>query len=144
MGVGKDDPFLAVDMLILDALVDGVQRPSENGISDVVRIIQNRSQRRLVPNLLRCCIARADADLILLKLRIGRVHCIKPICNRRKRQPFNLPLENFLDNRRGFLIEDHIAMFLIPAITIREIALLELSAFHLCLERGRNLAGDVL
>ena len=44
MGVGKDDPFLAVDMLILDALVDGVQRPSENGISDVMGIIQNGSQ----------------------------------------------------------------------------------------------------
>ena len=67
-----------------------------------------------------------------------------PVCNRRKRQPFNLPLENLLNNRRGFLIKDHIAVFFIPAITIREIALLELSAFHLCLERGRNLAGDVL
>ena len=44
MGVGKDDPFLAVDMLILDALVDGVQRPSENGISDVMGIIQNGSE----------------------------------------------------------------------------------------------------
>ena len=30
--------------LILDALVDGVQRPSENGISDVMGIIQNGSQ----------------------------------------------------------------------------------------------------
>ena len=60
MGVGKDDPFLAVDMLILDALVDGVQRPSENGISDVMRIIQNGSQRRLVPNLLRRSIACPD------------------------------------------------------------------------------------
>ena len=44
MGIGKDDPFLAVDMLILDALVDGVQRPSENGISDVMGIIQNGSE----------------------------------------------------------------------------------------------------
>ena len=44
MSVGKNDPFLAVDMLILDALVDGVQRPSENGISDVMGIIQNGSQ----------------------------------------------------------------------------------------------------
>ena len=44
MGVGKDDPFLAVDMLILVAVVDGVQRPSENGISDVMCIIQNGSQ----------------------------------------------------------------------------------------------------
>ena len=35
-------------------------------------------------------------------------------------------------------------MFLIPAVAIREIALLELSAFHLRLERSRNLAGDVL
>ena len=35
-------------------------------------------------------------------------------------------------------------VFFIPAITIREIALLELSTFHLCLERSRNLAGDVL
>ena len=52
-------------------------------------------------------------------------------------------MENLPDNRCGFLIEDHIAVFLIPAITIREIALLELSAFHLCLERGGNLAGDV-
>ena len=53
-------------------------------------------------------------------------------------------MENLPDNRCGFLIEDHIAVFFIPAITIREIALLELSTFHLCLERGRNLAGDVL
>ena len=53
-------------------------------------------------------------------------------------------MENLPDNRCGFLIEDHIAVFFIPAITIREISLLELSAFHLCLERGRNLAGDVL
>ena len=42
--IGKDDPFLAVDVLILDALVNGVQRPSENGISDVMGIIQNGSQ----------------------------------------------------------------------------------------------------
>lgn len=42
--IGKDDPFLAVDMLIPDALVDGVQRPSENGISDVMGIIQNSSE----------------------------------------------------------------------------------------------------
>ena len=34
-------------------------------------------------------------------------------------------------------------MFLIPAITIREIAFLELATFHLCLERSGNLAGDV-
>ena len=38
MRIGKNNPFLAVDMLILDALVDGVQRPSENGISDVMGI----------------------------------------------------------------------------------------------------------
>ena len=31
--IGKNNPFLAVDMLIFDALVDSVQRPSENGIS---------------------------------------------------------------------------------------------------------------
>ena len=125
-------------------LVDGVQRPSENGISDVMRIIQNGSQRRLVPNLLRRSIACPDTDLILLELRVGCVHCIKPVCNRRKRQPFNLPLENLPDNRRGFFIENHIAVFFVPAITIREIAFLELAAFHLCLERGRNFAGDVL
>ena len=41
VSIGKNNPFLAVDMLILDALVDGVQRPSENGISDVMGIIQN-------------------------------------------------------------------------------------------------------
>ena len=44
VSIGKNNPFLAVDMLILDALVDGVQRPSENGISDVMGIIQNGSQ----------------------------------------------------------------------------------------------------
>ena len=53
-------------------------------------------------------------------------------------------MENLPDNRCGFFIENHIAVFFIPAITIREIALLELSTFHLRLERGRNLAGDVL
>ena len=52
-------------------------------------------------------------------------------------------MENLLDNRRGFLIENHIAVFLIPAITIREVAFLELATFHLCLERSGNLAGDV-
>lgn len=31
-------------MLILDTLIDGVQRPSENGISDVMGIIQNGSE----------------------------------------------------------------------------------------------------
>ena len=144
MSVGKNNPFLAVNMLILDSLVDGVQRSSEYGISDVMGIIQNGSERRLVPNLLCRSIACADADLILLKLRIGRVHCIKPICNRRKGQPFNFPLENLLNKRCGFLIENHIAVFFIPAVAIREISLLELSAFHLRLERSRNLAGDVL
>ena len=44
MSIGKNNPFLAVDMLILDTLVDGVQRPSENGISDVMGIIQNGSE----------------------------------------------------------------------------------------------------
>ena len=44
MSIGKNNPFLAVDMLIFDALVDSVQRPSENGISDVVGIIQNGSE----------------------------------------------------------------------------------------------------
>ena len=33
-------------MLILDALVDGVQRPSENGISDVMGIIQKLDRIR--------------------------------------------------------------------------------------------------
>jgi len=41
VSIGKNNPFLAVNMLIPDALVDGVQRPSENGISDVMGIIQN-------------------------------------------------------------------------------------------------------
>ena len=44
MSVGKNNPFLAVDMLIPDALVDGVQRSSEYGISDVMGIIQNGSE----------------------------------------------------------------------------------------------------
>ena len=44
VSIGKNNPFLAVDMLILDTLIDGVQRPSENGISDVMGIIQNGSE----------------------------------------------------------------------------------------------------
>ena len=44
VSIGKNNPFLTVNVLILDALVDGVQRPSENGISDVMGIIQNGSE----------------------------------------------------------------------------------------------------
>ena len=42
--IGKDDPFLAVNVLIFDTFVDGVQRSSEYGISDVMGIIQNGSE----------------------------------------------------------------------------------------------------
>ena len=46
MSIGKNNPFLTVNVLILDALVDGVQRPSENGISDVMGIIQKLDRIR--------------------------------------------------------------------------------------------------
>ena len=44
MSVGKNNPFLAVNVLIFDTLVDGVQRSSEYGISNVMGIIQNGSE----------------------------------------------------------------------------------------------------
>ena len=52
MSIGKNNPFLTVNVLILDALVDGVQRPSENGISDVMGIIGKEITSESLPDML--------------------------------------------------------------------------------------------
>ena len=84
MGVGKDDPFVFVlDIVGLDALVDGLHGASEDGISDIVRIGQDAVERRTAPTLAGASIPGTGSGLPLAQLGVWCAQAVKLIKDRR-------------------------------------------------------------
>ena len=145
MCVRENDPFILVLYIVrLDALIDRFHRPSENSITDIMRIGEDAVECRAVPALAGASVTGTSTVLTLSQLGVWRTQTVKLIKDHRNRPSFDFPLEHKAHILSSLFVNDHVRAFCIPSVPVRKISLLECPLLHLCFQRSGDFTGYVL
>src|SRR5699024_794374 len=123
---------------------DRFHRPSENSITDIMRICEDAVECRAVPALARASVTGTSNVLTLSQLGVWRTQTVKLIKDHRNRPSFDFPLEHKAHILSSLFVNDHVRAFCIPSVPVRKISLLECPLLHLCFQRSGDFTGYVL
>ena len=127
--------ILVLDFMGTNTFIQRPQRTTKNGISDIVRICKDFRKRRTVPAVPGIAVSLSGAVHPFLILRCGSAHALKRVQYVDIGFSFELPPEYQPHILGSLFVDNHIAVFLIPLVTIGQISFDKGSVLHLSFQR---------